>query len=63
MKYARHNKEAVIVHYPEAEDKSVYACTDMENGIWRDLNFDLNNLELTGSKKGTPLMFPIPQNG
>jgi len=50
--YARHNKEAVIVHYPEAEDKSVYACTDMENGIWRDLNFDRNTLELTGRKQG-----------
>ncbi|MDH5828276.1 PepSY-associated TM helix domain-containing protein [Sphingobacterium faecium] len=50
--YARHNKEAVIIHYPEEEDKAVYACTDMENGIWRDLNFDRNTLELTGRRQG-----------
>ncbi len=50
--YAKYNKEAVIVHYPEEDEKTVYACTDMEGGTWRDLNFDRNTLELTGRKVG-----------
>ncbi|WP_313155021.1 PepSY-associated TM helix domain-containing protein [Sphingobacterium multivorum] len=50
--YAKYNKEAVIVHYPEPEDKTVYACTDMEGGTWRDLNFDRYTLELAGRKQG-----------
>lgn len=50
--YAKYNKEAVIVHYPEPDEKTVSACTDMKGGTWRDLNFDRNTLELTGRKQG-----------
>lgn len=40
------NKEAVIIHFPEEDEKTVYACTDMHSGRWRDLSFDRNTLEL-----------------
>lgn len=54
---ARHNKEAVIVHFPhdhthegeevdDHHDEPIYACTDMINGSWRDLAFDRQTLEL-----------------
>lgn len=43
---ATENKEAVIVHFPEDGEDNVYACTDMHNGIWRDLYFNVNTLEL-----------------
>lgn len=40
------NKEAVIVHFAEADEETIYACTDMYTGRWRDLSFDRNTLEL-----------------
>lgn len=43
---AHKNKEAVIVHFPEEGEDNVYACTDMHNGIWRDLYFNVHTLEL-----------------
>lgn len=46
--YAKFNKEAVIVHFPSATEHTVYACTDMKDGTWRDLTFDRNTLALTG---------------
>jgi len=44
---ALYNKEAVIVHIPEGDDKTIYACTDMYQGSWRDLSFDRKTLKLT----------------
>lgn len=43
---AQKNKQAVIVHLPEEEDETVYACTDMQGGSWRDLYFDRNTITL-----------------
>jgi len=40
------NKEAVIVHLPEEDEETVYACTDMHGGSWRDLYFDRNSITL-----------------
>lgn len=44
---ALHNKEAVIIHIPEGDDKTIYSCTDMHAGSWRDLSFDRETLALT----------------
>lgn len=43
---AKHNKEAVIIHFPDEPKDNFYACTDMHNGNWRDLYFDQKTLEL-----------------
>jgi len=43
---AAYNKESVIIHYPHEEETTVYACTDMHAGRWRDLSFDRNTLDL-----------------
>ena len=43
---ARHNTEAVIVHFPHDDEREVYACTDMYAGAWRDLYFDRSTLAL-----------------
>lgn len=40
------NKEAVIIHFPDDPKEDFYACTDMRNGVWRDLYFDSQTLEL-----------------
>jgi len=43
---AKHNNEAVIIHFPDEPKDNFYACTDMHNGNWRDLYFDQKTLEL-----------------
>lgn len=43
---AQKNKEAVIVHFNEDPTENIYACTDMHNGVWRDLYFNPKTLEL-----------------
>lgn len=43
---AKENKEAVIIHFPDEPKDNFYACTDMHKGIWRDLYFDSQTLEL-----------------
>lgn len=43
---AQENKEAVIIHFPDEPHDDIYACTDMHNGVWRDLYFDSSTLEL-----------------
>jgi len=43
---AQYNKEAIIVNFPHEGEEAVYACTDMHNGSWRDLYFDVHTLEL-----------------
>lgn len=43
---ALYNKEAIIVHYPHEDETTIYACTDMHAGRWRDLSFDRNTLAL-----------------
>ncbi len=40
------NKEAVIIHFQDDPKEDLYACTDMHNGVWRDLYFDPVTLEL-----------------
>jgi len=48
---AMENKDAVIVHIPEDDEKLVYACTDMYRGSWRDLRFDRYSMELLPSSQ------------
>lgn len=43
---AKHNTEAVIIHFPDEPKDNFYACTDMHNGNWRDLYFDQKTLEM-----------------
>jgi len=43
---AKENKEAVIIHFPDEPKDNFYACTDMNKGVWRDLYFDSQTLEL-----------------
>lgn len=43
---ATENKEAVIIHFPDDPEEDIYACTDMNKGVWRDLYFDAKTLEL-----------------
>ena len=43
---AKENKEAVIIHFPDEPEEDFYACTDMNQGVWRDLYFDAKTLEL-----------------
>lgn len=48
---AKHNNEAVIIHFPDEPKDNFYACTDMHNGNWRDLYFDQKTLELLPSSR------------
>ncbi|MFH7016697.1 PepSY-associated TM helix domain-containing protein [Flavobacterium sp. FlaQc-47] len=43
---AKENKEAVIIHFPDEPKDDFYACTDMNKGVWRDLYFNSQTLEL-----------------
>ncbi|AYN05359.1 PepSY domain-containing protein [Flavobacterium sp. 140616W15] len=43
---AKENKEAVIIDLPHEPEDDFYACTDMNKGVWRDLYFDQQTLEL-----------------
>lgn len=36
----------ISLHYPKPEATFIYACTDMMNGNWRELYFDMNTLAL-----------------
>ena len=40
------NRGEISIHFPSEDSKSIYACTDMYLGTWRELNFDLNTLAL-----------------
>lgn len=40
------NKEAIIIHLPDNPKEDFYVCTDMYKGVWRDLHFDSQTLEL-----------------
>lgn len=51
---ALHNKDQIIVSFPDEPDEAIYACTDMINGYWRDLYFNPSTLQLTQSA-GKPL--------
>jgi len=57
---ALYNKDQVIIHFAEAPDEAIYACTDMIKGFWRDLNFDPLTLELlpNSTKRLGDLEFP-----
>lgn len=46
LEIAKNNVEAVIIHFPDKPNEDFYACTDMNNGSWRDLYFDSNTLQL-----------------
>lgn len=46
--YALHNKEAVIIGYPEDPGEPLYTCTDMVKGSWRYIYFDMQTLEPVG---------------
>jgi uncharacterized iron-regulated membrane protein len=48
---AKENKEAVIIHFPDEPKDDFYACTDMNKGVWRDLYFDSQTLELLPSSQ------------
>lgn len=43
---AKENKEAVIINFPDKPQDAIYSCTDMSDGVWRDLYFDTATLEL-----------------
>ncbi len=46
----RHNKEAVIVHFPDDATEAIYVCVDMYMGTWRDVYLDQYSLqELPGT--------------
>jgi uncharacterized iron-regulated membrane protein len=57
---ALYNKDAVIIHFADKPEETIYACTDMTNGFWRDLTFDPGTLELMASsnKRLRDLKFP-----
>jgi len=40
------NRLEISIHYPKEEATSIYACTDMSNGTWRELYFDKQTLAL-----------------
>jgi len=48
---AKENKEAVIIHFPDEPKDDFYACTDMNKGVWRDLYFNSQTLELLPSSQ------------
>ena len=39
-------KDEISIHFPKEDAKWIYACTDMYEGTWRELNFDVNTLAL-----------------
>lgn len=45
-KMGEFNKDEISIHFPKEDGKSIYACTDMYRGTWRELNFDVNTLAL-----------------
>lgn len=57
---AVHEKNSVIIHFPDKPDELIYACTDMHNGSWRDLYFEPATLELAkaSGKRLSELPFP-----
>jgi len=49
---AEHNKEEIILHFPEKPSEAIYVCTDMYRGTWRDVYLDQYTLkELPESNK------------
>lgn len=46
-----YNKDQISIHFPKEDAKSIYACTDMRTGSWRELNFDVNTLALLSSSQ------------
>lgn len=46
---AEKNKDEISIHFPKEDGKSIYTCTDMYNGTWRVINFDVNNLGILPS--------------
>lgn len=46
--YAIHNKEAVIIGYPDDPNEPLYTCTDMHHGSWRYIYFDMQTLTPVG---------------
>jgi len=57
---ALHNKNNIIIHFPEKPDELIYACTDMFAGFWRDLYFEPATLELSkrSGKRLEDMAFP-----
>jgi uncharacterized iron-regulated membrane protein len=46
-----HNPDEVIVSFPQKPSASIYICTDMHNGTWRDIYLDQFTLkELPGTQ-------------
>lgn len=43
------NRDQISIHFPKEDAKFIYACTDMYNGTWRELNFDIHTLALLSS--------------
>ncbi|PWG81148.1 PepSY domain-containing protein [Pararcticibacter amylolyticus] len=41
----------ISIHYPKEEATSIYACTDMQNGTWRELYFDKETLDLLSNSQ------------
>ena len=39
-------KDQISIHFPKEDGTSIYACTDMYKGTWRELYFDVNTLAL-----------------
>lgn len=52
-------KDQISIHFPKEDGKSIYACTDMYNGTWRELNFDINTLALLSTSQ-TKIAEDIP---
>ncbi|WP_019942687.1 PepSY-associated TM helix domain-containing protein [Dyadobacter beijingensis] len=46
-----YNRDQISIHFPKDDAKSIYACTDMHHGSWRELNFDRNTLALLSSSQ------------
>jgi uncharacterized iron-regulated membrane protein len=47
------NKDEIIVSFPKEASSTIYVCTDMKNGIWRDIyldQFTLKQLPASQSK-------------
>jgi len=42
-------KDQISIHFPKEDAQSIYACTDMYNGTWREINFDINTLAILSS--------------
>lgn len=40
----QHNRDAVIVHFPEDAAEAIYVCVDMYRGAWRDVYLDQHTL-------------------